>query len=152
MQDRADVRLIPPVIPLIGMAVGSIVHWRLPAQVGPDALVQPLGIALIVASVVLVASAARSLSRARTAFDVRRPTTCIVEHGPYRFSRNPVYLAAVLLCWGIGLAANALWVALAAVPSASALCVCVIRREELYLGHKFGPAYKAYQGRVRRWF
>ena len=151
MQDRANVKIIPPLIPMMGLAVGTVLHWAWPVSIGRDAVVRTLGAALIVASVVLVLSAARVLVRAKTAFDVRRTTTHLVTAGPFRISRNPVYLASILLCWGVGLCANALFIALAAVPSASLLCLLVIRREEAYLHAKFGGEFAAYCGAVRRW-
>lgn len=151
MRDRADVKIIPPLIPMLGLAVGTGLHWAYPVSVGPAWLVRPVGAALVVLSVVLVLSAARALVRAKTAFDVRRATTRLVATGPFRITRNPVYLASILLCWGIGLLANAMFVALAAVPSASLLCLIVIRKEEAYLLAKFGDAYDAYRGTVPRW-
>lgn len=151
MSDRAEVRILPPLIPLGGMAVGAALHVLSPTSIGPDGLVRPVGLVLIAGSIALVLAAARSLARFETAFDVRKSTTQLVAVGPYRISRNPVYLAAILLCWGIGLSLNALWLALCAIPSASALCLWVIRREESYLQGKFGPEYAAYCQTVRRW-
>ena len=151
MRDSADVKIIPPLIPMAGLALGAGLQWACPVSIGPSRLVQPVGIALIVASVALVLAAARSLVRAKTAFDVRRATTSLVLSGPFRISRNPVYLASILLCWGVGIATNSLFVALSAVPSASLLCLLVIRKEERYLNDKFGDQYAAYCGAVRRW-
>lgn len=151
MSDRANVKIIPPLIPMIGLAMGTAVHWLTPLSIGSGPIVRVAGAILMVASVALVLTAASSLAQAETAFDVRRSTTRIVRTGAYRFSRNPVYLASILLCWGIGLATNALFVALAAIPSASALCLLVIRKEETYLLPKFGGEYAAYRASVRRW-
>ena len=152
MQDRAEVKIIPPLIPLTGLAAGGMLHWVWPLSVGPAWLLRPLGATLIASSVGLVLFAARTLVRARTAFDVRRPTTRLVAAGPFRISRNPVYLASIMLAWGIGLFSNALWVALAAIPSASLLCILVIRKEEAYLQAKFGAEYASYRAAVPRWF
>ncbi len=71
--------------------------------------------------------------------------------GPYRFSRNPIYLAMVLLQLGFGVWANSLWFFALAILSALLLAWGVILREERYLEHKFGDGYVAYRTRVRRW-
>jgi protein-S-isoprenylcysteine O-methyltransferase Ste14 len=89
--------------------------------------------------------------RWRSTIDPYRPTTALVQSGPYRFSRNPIYVAFVLAEAGLGLAFGWWW-ALGLSPAvALALDVRVVRREEAYLDGKFGQAYQDYRGRVRRW-
>ncbi|MCB9762545.1 MAG: isoprenylcysteine carboxylmethyltransferase family protein [Alphaproteobacteria bacterium] len=151
MPDHADVPFLPPVIPLIGLALGGLLHAALALPIGPAALVQPIGGALLVASVALVGAARLSLHRAQTTFDVRGATTHLVRTGVYAWSRNPVYLSMILLFWALALLLNTASLALVAVPTASALCLLVIRKEERYLEDRFGPAYLAYAGSVRRW-
>lgn len=151
MTDHAPVRIIPPLIPLLAMAAGSAIHLLAPYPVGPDGVVLPAGFALIAVSVGVVLAAARELARHRTAFDVRKSTTTLVTGGVYAFSRNPVYLAMMLLTTGIALGVNSLAMLVAAIPAGSALCLAVIRPEERYLSEKFGRAYEAYVLRVRRW-
>lgn len=152
MSNAAPVKLLPPVIPASLMAVGLALHVVLPVRIGPPAAVWIAGSIVLVLAVLLVGFAARELRRARTAFDVRKPTTCLVRSGVFAWSRNPVYLSMVLLCFAVGLLANSLVLLLMAFPTASALCLLVIRKEELYLSGKFGQAYRDYCGDVRRWF
>lgn len=152
MKDSANVPVLPPLIPTVLLALGVALHSVAPISVGPSMVVRPVGGLLLAVSIVLVVLAARELTRARTAFDVRRTTTCLVTAGVFRYSRNPVYLSMVLLCWAIGLLANSLVIALVAIPAGSALCLAVIRYEERYLASKFGADYVAYCGDVRRWF
>ena len=72
-----------------------------------------------------------------------RPTTAIVERGPYRFTRNPMYLAMAFAYVGLSLLFNNLW-ALALLPAVLLVIdVFVIRREERYLIAKFGDSYAA---------
>jgi len=91
------------------------------------------------------------LIRAGTSPNPMKPTTALVSAGPYRFSRNPVYVGYVFLQAGIALLADAFW------PLATILLVLiavrrlVIAREELYLEAKFGDTYRDYKRRVRRW-
>jgi protein-S-isoprenylcysteine O-methyltransferase Ste14 len=152
MSDAAQVRVIPPIIPATLLALGLAVHLVMPIRVGPATLVVGLGTALLALSVGILFLAVRDLKRAQTAFDVRKTTTQLVRTGVFGWSRNPVYLSMVLLCWAIGLLANSLGLLLVALPTASALCLLVIRREEAYLQGKFGPEYTEYCRRVRRWF
>ncbi len=79
------------------------------------------------------------------------PTNAIVVRGPFRFSRNPIYLSMLLLQVGISIWANSLWFLGLAVVSAVLLWWGVIVRKERYLAHKFGAEYLSYKGRVRRW-
>ena len=80
-----------------------------------------------------------------------RPTTAIVQWGPYRFTRNPMYLAMACAYLGLSLLLNNLW-ALVLLPVIVAVVdFGVIRREERYLAAKFSDPYREYCARVRRW-
>ena len=151
MADRAPVRVIPPIIPVLAMMAGFAVHALAPYPIGPNGPVRLVGLLMIVLSIGVVLAAARELARHRTAFDVRKSTTTLVTGGIYAVSRNPVYLAMMLLTIGIALGMNSIAMLIAALPAGSALCLAVIRPEERYLSEKFGPAYEAYALRVRRW-
>jgi protein-S-isoprenylcysteine O-methyltransferase Ste14 len=79
-----------------------------------------------------------------------RPAT-IVETGPYRFTRNPIYLGMVLGLIGLAIAFNGLWLLMTLAPLALVIRYGVITREEAYLECKFGDVYRRYRARVRRW-
>ena len=70
-----------------------------------------------------------------------QPTIAIVAAGPFRFSRNPLYLSLTVLGAGVALLVNSGW----------GLLLLVIAREERYLEGKFDDEYSAYRERVRRW-
>jgi protein-S-isoprenylcysteine O-methyltransferase Ste14 len=80
-----------------------------------------------------------------------KPTTALVTEGPFRYSRNPSYVALTLLYVGVALLINALWILLLVVPALVVLRYGVIAREEAYLTRKFGEAYRQYTTQVRRW-
>lgn len=80
-----------------------------------------------------------------------RPTTAVVSTGPYRISRNPMYVSLCALQVGIALLIDGLMPLLFLIPLALTLHFGVIRREERYLEAKFGPDYIAFKSRVRRW-
>jgi hypothetical protein len=74
-----------------------------------------------------------------------------VTTGPFRWSRNPLYLANLIIYVGTTLVVDALWPFVLLVPLIALLEWGVIRREERYLSRKFGAPYDAYRARVRRW-
>jgi protein-S-isoprenylcysteine O-methyltransferase Ste14 len=80
-----------------------------------------------------------------------QPTTALVTAGPYRFTRNPIYLALTLLYTGLGLLFNTLWTLLLLPVVLLLMNRGVIEREEAYLEQKFGAQYRAYKESVRRW-
>jgi protein-S-isoprenylcysteine O-methyltransferase Ste14 len=93
----------------------------------------------------------REYHKARTHFDPRRPSARLVTTGPYRYSRNPAYLALTLLYLGGSAAVDSLWVLAGAAPAVLAAHWGVILPEERYLEGKFGDAYRGYKRTVRRW-
>ena len=88
--------------------------------------------------------------RAGTAFDSHKPASVLITEGPFRFSRNPGYVALTLWHVGIGLALNNAWIVLPAIPPVLAMDRWAIPREERHLEERFGPEYTRYKARVRR--
>jgi protein-S-isoprenylcysteine O-methyltransferase Ste14 len=80
-----------------------------------------------------------------------KPTTEIVQRGPFRFTRNPMYLQRVLICIGLAVMLANVWMLLLTPLCAGALQKLAIVPEEAYLERKFGETYLAYKRRVRRW-
>jgi protein-S-isoprenylcysteine O-methyltransferase Ste14 len=92
-----------------------------------------------------------TLRRAGTNVDPRQPSLVLVTEGPFRFTRNPLYLALVGLYLGITLLLNAFWPWLFLLLLLVITHYGIVRREERYLEAKFGEAYRAYRDRVRRY-
>jgi protein-S-isoprenylcysteine O-methyltransferase Ste14 len=109
------------------------------------------GLALLVLGAALATWSRRTMQGAGTSMHPALPATALVVAGPFRFSRNPMYLARTLLYLGLGCLVNALWVVAFLVPLLLVMHYGVIAREERYLGAKFGEAYRHYQADVRRW-
>ena len=80
-----------------------------------------------------------------------KPTTGIMVDGVYRFSRNPIYIALLLIAVGVAIEANSAWVLVLAMVLFFLLRYGVVAREERYLQSKFGSTYDEYRKRVRRW-
>jgi len=110
-----------------------------------------IGGALLAISGTLVAWAIASFVRAKTHVDVRKPATALVSDGPYRLSRNPIYVAMALFYAGFAVAFSLPITLGLLVPCLVLLTRGVICREESYLERKFGTEYLAYKARVRRW-
>jgi protein-S-isoprenylcysteine O-methyltransferase Ste14 len=91
------------------------------------------------------------MRRAETNVDPRQPTTAIVTEGPYRFTRNPLYLSMTLIYAGITALANALPAAVLFPIVLRIMRRGVIEREKRYLERKFGDEYLIYKAQVRRW-
>ena len=149
--DRSGVVVPPPLFYLAGLLVGFPTQWAYPAAILPEVELRGIGLGLILASIVIASLAIATMKRAETSHNVFEPTTTIVTRGPYRFSRNPMYLSLTMLYLGIAVTANALWVLLLVVPILAAMHRLVIVREERYLERKFGDTYLRYRSRVRRW-
>ena len=92
-----------------------------------------------------------TMIRAGSNVPTNRPTTTIVQHGLYRFTRNLIYLGMFLGQIGLAIAFNNRWLLMTLVPFALVVPYGVVAREEAYLARKFGDAYRGYCSRVRRW-
>jgi len=150
--DVANLGMVrPPVVYLVLIAVGSLLEFFWPLPFMPRALAAPLGIVLVVAAVALFFASTRKFSAAGTPVPGNKPTTAIVRAGPYRFSRNPIYLAFSLLHLGIAAWANSLWLVATLIAAVAVMAGVVIRREEEYLEKRFGAEYLDYKKSVRRW-
>lgn len=148
--DHAEVLFHPPVLLLAAIAVGLGAHALAPLGAGPAGL-RPLGPAATAAALGLFAWAIVTFRRRGGSIPTHEPTDVIVSAGPYRFTRNPIYLSFIVLQLGLALWLGNGWLLLTAGVSALLLRVGVIAREERYLSRKFGESYGEYTRRVRRW-
>ena len=153
-EDSSGVRIFPPAIFLVGLLAGFLLQWLWPARIAPEAFAPALLVVGAVGTAVAVTLGiwARLTFRAvGTSVNPTRPTTALAFGGPYRYTRNPMYLALTLLCVSIAFVANAPWPLLTVLPAILTVRRAVIHREEQYLARKFGAPYEDYKKRVRRW-
>jgi protein-S-isoprenylcysteine O-methyltransferase Ste14 len=143
--------LRPPLVYLAAIGIGSLLELVLPAPFIPDAVAVPLGMLVAAMGVALFFSSVGKFRAAGTPVPGNKPTTAIVRAGPYRFSRNPIYLAFSLLQLGIAIWVNSLWIVATLVPAHAVMAWIVVPREERYLERAFGAEYLAYKSSVRRW-
>lgn len=154
-QDGANVRIVPPVVPLIAILSGVVLEYLWPIDMG---LALPAmahyvvgGIVVLFALLVLGLWPAMMFRKTNQSVIPWTSTPEIVREGPYRFTRNPMYLQIILVCIGFAIILMNVWILLLTI-----LCGWVIQRfaigpEEAYLERKFGDSYLAYKQRVRRW-
>ncbi len=150
-KDNPGVIAPPPLIYLGFLALGFGLDYFWPVAVLPVRIQYFAGAGLIILATAIVVPAIRQFHKAGTNFKTHQPALSIISVGPYRFSRNPIYIALSLLYAGIGIAADNLWVLVLLVPLLVVVRIGVIAREERYLEGKFGEAFLRYKAEVRRW-
>jgi protein-S-isoprenylcysteine O-methyltransferase Ste14 len=148
-ESRCELGLVrPPLVYLASLAIGTLLQFAMPLPFLPAPL---LGAGLIVVALALLSYSIAEFRAAGTPVPARKPTRVIVRTGPYRISRNPIYLAYSLLQLGIAIWANSLWLVATLLGAVGVIDFFVIPREERYLEHKFGAEYLDYKDSVRRW-
>lgn len=121
----------------------------LPLDLG-EAMV-PLGWSAVVLGLALFAWTMWTFVRHRTTVNPYAGASALCTSGPFRFSRNPIYLGDWFVLLGVSLLLGTVWPLLFAPLIWAMLRFGVIRHEEAHLEAKFGEDYRAYKTRVRRW-
>jgi protein-S-isoprenylcysteine O-methyltransferase Ste14 len=150
--DTSGVRVPPPLFYIAGFLLGVALELAFPIG-GPPVAIAVAG-ALIAGALWLALDGAAMLffRRVGTSMAPFNPTTALVTTGPYRFSRNPMYLGMAFLYIALALAFGVIWALIVLPLVIAAVDQLVISLEEGYLVRKFGQPYCAYMARVRRWF
>ena len=153
LEDRARVRIIPPLVPLAAIlgGVGLQLLWPIPIEFPAPARYWLGGFVAVAAVLGLGLHAVVLFRRSGQRELPWKPTPSIVESGPYRVTRNPMYLQMVLTCVGVATVLSNVWILILSPICALVLQQLAILPEEAYLERKFGDEYLAYKRRVRRW-
>jgi protein-S-isoprenylcysteine O-methyltransferase Ste14 len=141
----------PPLVYLGAIVLGLLLQFAWPVRLVSRAVSGPLGGTAVLVAVALFLYAVRTFRTAGTPVPGNRPTTTIVRTGPYRCSRNPIYLSFSLLQLGVAVWVNSLWLLVTLIPAVALMSFVVIPREERYLETRFPSAYLPYKAAVRRW-
>lgn len=152
--DTPNLPVPPPFLYFIPFLAGVALHHtvggdRIPASMLPAARL--VGWSLVALGVAINVSAWIVFLRARTPVLPTRPTTAIVTSGPYKFTRNPLYLSLAIVYLGMPLLLGYAWPYIFFPIIPFLVARLVIRREESYLVRKFGAEYTRYRDSVRRW-
>ena len=148
------VRFPPPLLFVGGFAAGLELQRLWPAALLPPPLLPArawLGWTLVALGLGSMLSGLLTFWGARTAVLPHHAARRLVISGPYRVTRNPMYLGLTLAYLGGGVLLDTVWVPVLLPVALTALTYAVIHREERYLAAAFGPEYEAYRRRVRRW-
>ena len=149
--DTAGVIAPPPLIYLTSLVIGLVLRALVPTPSLPRGLALMVGAVLIAIAVWLSLWGVRVMHRAGTSEKTSLPTTALVTTGPFRYSRNPLYVSLTLAYLGIAVAAQSLWALALLIVVLAVVQRGVIDREERYLERRFGADYLRYKERVRRW-
>ncbi len=154
-RDAPDILIFPPLASVTAPITAVALEWICPLGLVPPAFssswIVVLGILALGLAGTLAISGERAFRAANTNVDPRQPALTLVETGPYRFTRNPMYLGMVVLQIGLGLTFSLDWTILTAPILWAVLNWGVVTREETYLAGKFGAPYAEYLTRTRRW-
>ena len=149
--DAPGMLVRPPILLLGSIALGLILRAVWPVRFVPDEWSLIVGAPAVGLSLILFTLSVRKFRAAGTGIRAHEPTTIIVMSGPYRFSRNPIYLSFALFQIGLAIWLNSAWLVAILIPLLAVIRYGVISREEAYLERKFGDEYLRYKRSVRRW-
>lgn len=142
-----------PVLYLTAVLLAGWLNMILPAEIFGQARALPLvaGIAIMLAAIAIGIWALKALLESGTTTRATRPASHLVTSGPFRFSRNPIYLGYTLVTLSLGLISGNGWYLAAALLTAVLTHAWVIRREERHLLARFGFEFERYCRRTRAW-
>jgi len=150
--DNANTLVRPPIALVMAFIAGLALDWISPLPFVPVGLPHVwAGAGVLVLGLALVIWAIRTLKAGGTPVQGYKPTSAIIDRGPYSFTRNPIYGGMFVGLAGLAVAFDTLWLLAALVVFFAIVRFGVVAREEAYLERKFGDAYREYRGRVRRW-
>jgi protein-S-isoprenylcysteine O-methyltransferase Ste14 len=150
-RDHARVKIHPPILLLIHIFAAFLLNWLFPLPAAFPKILVWVGYLLVVVGIGLAFSAAGRFLKARTTLDPHGSVAEIVTSGPYRFSRNPIYLGFVCLLIGFPFIFRTYWGLILSPVFMISLYQLVIKQEESYLEKKFGDSYTSYKSQVGRW-
>ena len=141
----------PPLVVLASLLSGAVLTVAWPLPFFSHELCRPVGGVLVAMAAGLFWYSIRQFRAARTPVPGNKPTTAIVRTGPYRVSRNPIYLAFFALHLGLAVWITSSWLVATLIATVAVIAAVVVPREERYLTGRFGTEYLEYKASVRRW-
>ena len=151
VKDSPGVIVFPPLLYVGTLSIGLALHHFCPMHLASGSPVWIAGAIIALAGGGMAQWGARTMRLAGTNIFPGKPALTIVSGGPFRFTRNPLYLGNAVFYLGLTLIFNTVWPLFLFVPMLCVIHWGIIRREERYLEAKFGDSYLAYKSQVRRW-
>ncbi len=150
-QDNPGINVPPPLIYVVPLILGLLLDRRAHLPFLPRGAARGLGWPLIGGGIVLNGWFLRTIRDADVPIRTDKPVPRLTTEGPFRYTRNPSYLALAMIYAGIAVLRNSPWAILLLPLVLVVIQREVIGREERYLERTFGQQYLDYKGRVRRW-
>jgi protein-S-isoprenylcysteine O-methyltransferase Ste14 len=150
-QDSPGIRVPPPLIYLLPLASGLLLDRKAHIPFLPRRVARFLGWPLVGGGMALSGWAFRTMRNAETTIRPDKPVSKLIQEGPFRYTRNPLYLSDAMIYAGIAVLRNSLWAIVLLPLGMFAIQREVMGREERYLEQVFGEEYLDYKARVRRW-
>ncbi len=147
----SGVRIHPPVLTLIHLLAAFLLGWLAPLPLPVPGWLPLAGWGIVIAGLALAFWAVSHFRRAQTTLDSHGGTTAIVTGGPYRFTRNPIYVGYVCILIGFPLVIDVYWGLILAPFLIVLMNRLVIEYEEAYLAQQFGQQYSDFKSKTRRW-
>ena len=154
MEDKPNIIMLPPVATIGALGICFVLQFAFDPNIlsaFPDLSLMILGGVLIIIGFLIAGLGVAAFHGADTNVDPTKPALTIVNTGPYRFTRNPMYIGLVLVHFGLGLAFSLDWTILLTPGLGLLLHFGVVLREEAYLTAKFGDQYRDLLQSTRRW-
>jgi protein-S-isoprenylcysteine O-methyltransferase Ste14 len=149
--DNPAIRIPPPLLYLLPLASGLLLDRSLHIPFLPRRVARIVGWPLVGGGVALSGWALRTMRAAETTIRTDKPVSNVIQDGPFRYTRNPIYLSDAMIYAGISVLRNSLWAIVLLPLGVFVIQREVIGREERYLERTFGEEYLDYKARVRRW-
>lgn len=149
--EHPRVRVPPPLVFLGYLVAALVLNWLFPFPEPWATILRVVGGVCIIAGLALGGTAVSRMLKAGTSPDPDQAATALITDGPYRFTRNPIYLGFLLIFLGFTLLAGTLWGLVLSPFLIWTVTRIVIRAEEGYLSVKFAERYEDYKSRARRW-
>lgn len=150
-KDSAQVRFPPPFVVLLSIGMAWCVRFVNQKTFLPQNLAPWIGAIFLILGISLMFLCALFFKKHKTHIEPWRSTSVIMTEGPYRFSRNPIYLSFLIILFGSICLMNNLYALSSMVPLYLFLRFYVIKNEEKYLEGKFGESYLNFKNSTRRW-
>tara|TARA_B100000767_G_scaffold150904_1_gene142060 strand:+ start:311 stop:784 length:474 start_codon:yes stop_codon:yes gene_type:complete len=149
--DNPAVKIPPPLIFLGFGLFGIVIHYFKPLIITGSSWLMYLGVLILIASFLGFGYMVNFYKKNETEIEPTKTTSKIITSGLYRYSRNPVYLISCAGPIGLGFIFTTYWAMFAFIPALIVVYFTAVKKEEQYLGEKFGQEYLDYKKKVRRW-
>lgn len=151
IKERPNLLPWPPMLLAMAILCGFILDQLLPIAIPGTSTNLVAGALVIGFALILDVWASLTFRKAQTTILPHQGSEALATGGPFRYSRNPIYLGNLLILVGVDLIFNSLWHFALVIPLALAIYQLAIRREEAHLAAKFPEDWASYSSKVRRW-